>query len=507
MFCAISGSSPVDPVISKSGYVFEKKLIQKHLNEKGTCPVTNVEMNEDDLLPVLSNPIVKPRQPTATSIPHSLLSLQNEWDAIMLETFELKKQYKDIQTQLSTALYENDAAKRVIARLIKERDDARTKLSNFKASYKSHDNEETQDVEMETVPYEPLPELVTEALDATSERLSALRKKRKAPPTLASVEQLASFQEINEIKSLNTAKDPCVNSIELQSQLIDGEPREWILTGGNDGTVSIVDKATTKLLCSAKAATKNAVYSTAWVGNENKFLTGSADNCVKVWSVNENTKGYKMSADHNIKIHTGAVRGITVHPTHKHFVSVGEDSVWNFCDIERGESIVSVQDSTITSAYTAAQLHPDGLILGTGSEDSVFRLWDLKSRVMATALNGHTGPISSISFSENGYHLATTSSSDSFVKFWDLRKLSEFHTLQMDIPDGFQGVNKVRFDNSGKYVGVTHGPKISLYTVKKWDEIVTYENHNAAVTDFVFGPDAQYLVSSSTERKVAFIGA
>lgn len=63
---------------------------------------------------------------------------------------------------------------------------------------------------------------------------------------------------------------------------------------------------------------------------------------------------------------------------------------------------------------------------------------------------GHSGPITAISFSENGYYLAT-SADDCCVKLWDLRKLKNFKTLTLD--DGYE-IKDLCFDQSGTYLGI-----------------------------------------------------
>ena len=70
-----------------------------------------------------------PRPPTHTSIPALLQLLLKEWDAQVLAAYALQQQLQATRQELSYALYSEDAARRVIARLIRERDAAREQVS------------------------------------------------------------------------------------------------------------------------------------------------------------------------------------------------------------------------------------------------------------------------------------------------------------------------------------------------------------------------------------------
>jgi pre-mRNA-processing factor 19 len=115
---------------NRKGSVFEKRIIEAYIAEHGKDPVNGEELSTEDLIDVKSQRIVRPRPPTLTSIPSLLSVFQEEWDALALETYTLQQNLAQTRRELSSALYQHDAAVRVIARLTQERDEAREALSN-----------------------------------------------------------------------------------------------------------------------------------------------------------------------------------------------------------------------------------------------------------------------------------------------------------------------------------------------------------------------------------------
>lgn len=80
----------------------------------------------------------------------------------------------------------------------------------------------------------------------------------------------------------------------------------------------------------------------------------------------------------------------------------------------------------------------------------------------------HTkGAVTSISFSENGYYLATSGADG--VKLWDLRKLLNFKDLSAG-----EAVASVAFDHSGLFLA-SAGSELRVHGVKQdWGVVKTF---------------------------------
>lgn len=155
---------PTDRILL--GHVFEKRLIESYITDNGKDPVTGEDLTLDDLVELKAPRVIRPRPPTLTSIPSLLTVFQNEWDALALETYRLQQSLKQTRQELSTALYQHDAAVRVIARLSRERDEARDALSRITVNGNMKTNGDAMQVDEQELSRDFIAKV-----DATQERL------------------------------------------------------------------------------------------------------------------------------------------------------------------------------------------------------------------------------------------------------------------------------------------------------------------------------------------------
>ncbi|KAI3410056.1 hypothetical protein GPALN_006420 [Globodera pallida] len=497
--CAISGMEPELAVVSAvSGEVFEKRLIVKYIEENGTDPINAQKLDVSNLVELKQDPGVRSMQKSlaTASLPSLLKQLQDEWDATMLNNFTLRQELKAAREELTHALYQNDAACRVINRLSSELQSARQIIATLPHGRRHAESEtEATDVEMhsdiveDSTGVDGLPGISDDLVKFFTDKyqdFSTARKQRgrNLPEALASVEQIQKYEEIACHDALHSASVTGITALDMQ--------KNFIASGGMDKTIVLFDSVTETIKNTYKGHQKR-ISAVRLHPNLQTIVSGSFDSQIRIWNTDE------QNARNVIAIHDRPITDVSLHPTGDFALCCSEDSHWSLTDLKVGRPLIKAESGDDDmQGICCGQFHPDGLIFGTGGKNSVVKIWDIKEQVNVAQFPGHQDVVAAISFSENGYYLAT-GSADGEVKIWDLRKLKNLKTLSLY--DVKQAINCLTFDQSGAYLAVG-GSNVQVYQAKTWNNIAQFNTHTQAVTGVCFSEDSKTIVSSSMDKSI-----
>ena len=160
---------------------------------------------------------------------------------------------------------------------------------------------------------------------------------------------------------------------------------------------------------------------------------------------------------------------------------------------------------TTNSALTTCAFHPDGHILGVGTQSGDIKLYMTNTLEVATTFS-LGAPIQAIVFSENGFWFAATAKGQSTVTVFDLRKEGDDAVAKVLETGG--AVSGLSWDYTGQFlatVGPT-GVTVQQYAkaAKRWSEPFRVGTAGERVA---WGQDAQRLLVVNAEGVVAVFGA
>ena len=461
-----------------------------------------------------------------------LTALQNEYDAIILETFTLKKHYDNLRQELAHALYANDASARVIARLLNERDQAREALASIQGTIGAGPSSSrvAQDVEMSdsathaengssaaAASASGLPAEIVEVIDSTAQKLSSQRRaksKRKAPEGYATQATVAEFAEVHNLPSMHHAKPAGVSCLALSAN------GNLLVTGGNDKNVQVYDRKEDSVLATLKGHTKKITHvavsgaSDAPIGSEvaaddaalpSYIISASEDGKVKVWEPTGETgpKSQAYALSSTADAHKSEVTGVDIHPSEAFYGSAGRDGTLSLRSLANGSELARI-DPGLGDSYESFAFHPDGQLAGTGTSTGAIRIWEVKSGANASTIQTELpGRVTSLHFSENGYYLAAASDEGKTVEVWDLRKLTAVGKLTVE-EGGKTGVSAVKFDASLQFLAVATD-SVNVYANKSWNHVAKLDG-TSKLTGLAWDARNGQVVVSSLDRTVRTFG-
>lgn len=473
MLCGISGEAPQEPVVSKkSGVVYEKRLIEQYINEHGTEPSSGESLTTEDLLSIHSSRIVRPRPPTLTSIPALLATFQNEWDALALETYNLKEQLARTREELATALYQHDAAVRVIARLTRERDEARDALSKVTVSGGAAGDSMVVDT------VEQLSEELAARVDETHQTLSKGRKKRPVPEGWVSAEEISNFA----VGATNALPVPQATSLGVEG--------DYAVVGGLKGDAAVYSVGADKV--ERQVPVNEPVTDTIWTGSKVIFATGQGS--VKIFDSGEEVA--------SLSEHSGAVTALSVHPGGELVASVGSDKGIVFYDLNSQKRAARAYTD---AALTACAFHPDGHLFAAGTSSGDIKLFMTKTLEQAAVFK-LGAPIQALAFSENGYWFAATAKGQTSVTIFDLRKEGDAAVAKTLEAGG--AVQSLSWDYSSQFLAAGGASGVTVYqytkSSKNWSEPLKSAVPAVAIQ---WGEQGKKLVTVNGEGVVSILGA
>lgn len=233
------------------------------------------------------------------------------------------------------------------------------------------------------------------------------------------------------------------------------------------------------------------------LSHDGKLLaTGSADRTVKVWEVNSRKMPLTL-------IHTWRISSVKFSSESNYLVSLREDGwlrIWELW----GQSITCERLRKIQYAISASYItfSPDGKILAfPGMKNEIVNIFDFQKKEEIYKLE-HPLPVETVAFRSDGRVIACADRKGS-VHLWDLlsgKKLSVLSGQKRKIAG-------MGFTSDGKKLilgGGSDGCSVSLWDIKKDEEIVFPGESYNKFSDFGLNPAAGIIVLGSSDGTLVF---
>jgi len=297
-----------------------------------------------------------------------------------------------------------------------------------------------------------------------------------------------------------------------------------VATGSNDATEGYLRlwDADTGDLVKKLEGHNDTVWSVVFSRDGQRLLTSSYDGTARLWDV-ETARLIRTFEGHYHWVWSAAFS-----PDEKRIVTSSEDGSAIVWDVDTGKPIgipfISHRNESGQTPIYCAVFSPDGSLVASGGLDNQVLIWDpekiepvgyetdreetdqesgfRRQQVVAT-LEGHTGAVWSVAFSENGDRVIS-GSKDNTVKVWSAKTGELIKTLR-----GHAGwVRSCRFAVAADEISAvsgSHDRSVRLWNIEAYEETRVLgkrwlKGHDDAVQAASFSPNGQRIVTASRDR-------
>ena len=326
----ITGGLPERPVLAPCGHIFDRGDIESHLETSQTCPIDGKPLSIDQLMSLsIGQAEAVPALLRATSFESMISGLRMEWNALQKENHDLRVRLATAQRELAEALYEVDAAKRVIAKLLAG---------------------QAQAPEQRESP----------AVNALQASLVAdAKKRRRESRKLDNERKACAERDLERYKSASRTRLASLMDGAARFTAVDTNTSDQIILGTSNGLLMKIGKES--------AGKQELVVSDSEIVSVESSANGSVlvASANGVFVVGENGPEKLESVE-------GVVAAMW-HPNEEMVIVVYRDGRWKLCT---SKDVLASGSSN--ERYSCAAKHPDGVLLFVGVEGGTnVRVWNL----------------------------------------------------------------------------------------------------------------------------------
>lgn len=297
----------------------------------------------------------------------------------------------------------------------------------------------------------------------------------------------------------------------------------WLATGSDDKTARVWDTATGQEI--VRLNLDSNVNAVAFSADGQWLATGSGDNTARIWEIKTGREVASFLHEQYVEavalspdgkwLATGSGDGTAriwdlaaknelkrfTHYTQVEFVgftadgkllvtsNAGKVKVW---DVMSNEVMKVIEEDVVK----IVALSSDGRWLATGSNDGLFRVWDINTG-KEVGRTIHPNPLSSIAigFSADSHQLATGNFYGP-IGVWQIEPLPEMVLKG----EGEVAINEVIFSPNSHWLAAKREDNmVQLWAISSTQEIAHIQHQNQ-IHDFTFSPDSRWLATASADN-------